>query len=131
MTVFSSSSCSFRLPSLSCLAYEVGLGFIWDMSAPAHYSTFTHLRTLRLPPVMVTFTKRRVYVSLFFARPLGVFFFSWGSTWYVSDATLVVPVIHLQSSFLSPLLRYRCSTYGVRSQKRIDMSWLTLGARQG
>lgn len=30
---------------------------------------------------MVTLTKRRVYVSLFFARPLGVFFFSWGSTW--------------------------------------------------
>ncbi len=63
MTVFSSSSCSFRSPVLSWLAYEVGLGFI-----------------LRLPPVMVTFTKRRVYVSLFLARPLGVFFFSWGST---------------------------------------------------
>lgn len=31
---------------------------------------------------MVTFTKRRVYVILFFARPLGVFFFSWGSTWW-------------------------------------------------
>lgn len=32
--------------------------------------------TFLLPPVMVTFTKRRVYVILFFARPLGVFFFS-------------------------------------------------------
>ena len=30
--------------------------------------------TFRLPPVIVTFTKRRVYVILFFARPLGVFF---------------------------------------------------------
>lgn len=36
--------------------------------------------TLRLPPVIVTFTNRRVYVILFLARPLGVFFFSWGST---------------------------------------------------
>merc|ERR1712093_730716 len=51
--------------------YVVGLGFIF-----------------RLPPVMVTFTKRRVYVILFFARPLGVFFFSWGSTLGVCDLTL-------------------------------------------
>jgi len=58
----SSSSCSFLSLPLT-LPYEVGLGFI-----------------LRLPPVMVTLTKRRVYVSLFLARPLGVFFFSWGST---------------------------------------------------
>ena len=28
------------------------------------------LLTLRLPPVKTTFTKRRVYVSLFLARPL-------------------------------------------------------------
>lgn len=28
------------------------------------------LLTLRLPPVRTTFTKRRVYVSLFLARPL-------------------------------------------------------------
>lgn len=41
------------------VVYEVGLGFIF-----------------LLPPVMVTLTKRRVYVILFFARPLGVFFFS-------------------------------------------------------
>ena len=34
------------------------------------------IRTFRLPPVRVTFTNRRVYVILFFARPLGVFFFS-------------------------------------------------------
>jgi hypothetical protein len=44
-------------------AYEVGLGFIF-----------------LLPPVMVTLTKRRVYWIRFFARPLGVFFFSCGST---------------------------------------------------
>jgi len=42
--------------------------------------------TFLFPPVIVTFTKRLVYVILFFARPLGVFFFSWGST---CDATLV------------------------------------------
>jgi len=30
---------------------------------------------------MVTLTNRRVYVILFFARPLGVFFFSCGSTY--------------------------------------------------
>ncbi len=41
----------------------VGLGFIF-----------------LLPPVMVTLTKRRVYEMRFFARPLGVFFFSCGST---------------------------------------------------
>lgn len=38
------------------------------------------LLTLRLPPVSWTFTKRRVYVSLFLARPLGTFFFSCFST---------------------------------------------------
>jgi hypothetical protein len=37
--------------------------------------------TFLLPPVRVTFTNRRVYVMRFFARPLGVFFFSWGSTY--------------------------------------------------
>lgn len=36
--------------------------------------------TFLLPPVRVTLTKRRVYTSLFLARPLGTFFFSWGST---------------------------------------------------
>ena len=35
---------------------------------------------MRLPPVMTTFTKRRVYVRRFFARPLGTFFFSCFST---------------------------------------------------
>lgn len=50
------------------IVYEVGFGFI-----------------LRLPPVMVTFTKRRVYTTRFFARPLGTFFFSCGST-CASDA---------------------------------------------
>ena len=38
------------------------------------------VRTLRLPPVRVTLTKRRVYVRRFFARPLGTFFFSCFST---------------------------------------------------
>lgn len=37
--------------------------------------------TFLLPPVIVTLTNRLVYVILFFARPLGVFFFSWGSTY--------------------------------------------------
>lgn len=37
-------------------------------------------RTFRLPPVMVTLTKRRVYFRRFMARPLGFFFFSWAST---------------------------------------------------
>lgn len=36
--------------------------------------------TFRLPPVMVTLTKRRVYFRRFMARPLGSFFFSCGST---------------------------------------------------
>lgn len=37
-------------------------------------------RTFRLPPVMVTLTKRRVYLRRFRARPLGSFFFSCFST---------------------------------------------------
>jgi hypothetical protein len=57
------SSSPSLLPHRCRVAYEVGLGFIF-----------------RLPPVMVTFTKRRVYVILFLARPLGVFFFSCFST---------------------------------------------------
>ena len=52
---------------ISTPIYEVGFGFIF-----------------LLPPVMVTFTQRRVYVILFFARPLGVFFFSWGSTYIIT-----------------------------------------------
>ena len=36
--------------------------------------------TFRFPPVIVTLTKRLVYVMRFLALPLGVFFFSWGST---------------------------------------------------
>ena len=43
------------------------------------------MHTFRFPPVIVTLTKRLVYVILFFARPLGVFFFSCGST-YIPDA---------------------------------------------
>src|SRR5690349_2396810 len=37
-------------------------------------------QTFLFPPVRVTLTKRRVYWMRFFARPLGVFFFSCGST---------------------------------------------------
>lgn len=44
--------------------------------------------TFRLPPVIVTLTKRRVYWMRFLARPLGVFFFSCGSTLGVCDLTL-------------------------------------------
>ena len=54
---------SWPVDQLQESLYELGLGFI-----------------LRLPPVIVTFTKRRVYVMRFLARPLGVFFFSCGST---------------------------------------------------
>jgi len=43
---------------------------------------------LRLPPTMVTLTKRLVYMSLFFARPFGSFFFSIFSTLGVCDLTL-------------------------------------------
>lgn len=46
---------------------------------PGVYSVSSQC-TFLFPPVIVTFTNRRVYVILFFARPLGVFFFSWGST---------------------------------------------------
>jgi len=49
--------------SFELIVYEVGFGFIF-----------------LLPPVMVTLTKRRVYTTRFFARPLGTFFFSCGST---------------------------------------------------
>lgn len=67
--------------------YEVMLARVskirdWGSSAlvNSHLRCYSEVPTLRLPPVMVTLTKRRVYVSLFLARPLGVFFFSWGST---------------------------------------------------
>lgn len=43
----------------------------------------TGTRTFLFPPVIVTFTNRRVYVILFLARPLGVFFFSGGSIYSV------------------------------------------------
>ena len=38
--------------------------------------------TFRLPPVMVTLTKRRVYKSLLWARPLATLRFSVGSTYF-------------------------------------------------
>jgi hypothetical protein len=41
----------------------------------------THLLTFRLPPaVTAMLTKRRVYSSRLWARPLGVLGFSWAST---------------------------------------------------
>ncbi len=49
-------------------------------SVPTGVDRKSRQRTFLFPPVIVTFTNRRVYVILFFARPLGVFFFSWGST---------------------------------------------------
>lgn len=74
--------------------------------------------TLRLPPVNVTLTNRRVYVSLFFARPLlgwvsedsaiadlcgvaktyGVFFFSCLSTLGVCDLTFPVEILNISIS---------------------------------
>jgi hypothetical protein len=50
---------------------------------------------------MVTFTNRRVYWILFFARPLGTFFFSCGSTCDApSDPLLVVGVFHRGCAYL-------------------------------
>jgi hypothetical protein len=68
--------------------YDVGFGFIYIVPSACVSSNIyrqnLHLQlTFLLPPVMVTLTKRRVYVILFFARPLGVFFFSCGSTFGV------------------------------------------------
>lgn len=42
-------------------------------------------RTFRFPPVIVTLTNRLVYCRRFLARPFGVFFFSWGSTYITSS----------------------------------------------
>lgn len=47
--------------------------------------------TFLLPPVRVTLTKRRVYVSLFLARPLGVLAFSCFSTCCYSSQSSVFP----------------------------------------
>ena len=91
---------SLLLLSSCCTAYDVGLGFICrahtlSAKVPSHETLHflvmesqvrdgEHLETVKqtflFPPVIVTLTNRRVYVILFFARPLGVFFFSWGST---------------------------------------------------
>jgi hypothetical protein len=61
--------------------------------------------TFLLPPVRVTFTKRRVYVILFFARPLGVFFFSWGSTYESSPSVFIVPASYMPKSSCSSFPR--------------------------
>lgn len=65
------------------LTYVVGLGFICFSSSDTALLIWGGWirHTFLLPPVRVTFTNRRVYVMRFFARPLGVFFFSWGSTY--------------------------------------------------
>jgi hypothetical protein len=54
------------------------------------FSLWEFIHTFRLPPVIVTFTNRLVYVILFFARPLGVFFFSWGSTCASTKCQVVI-----------------------------------------
>lgn len=48
------------------------------------------LLTLRLPPVRTTFTKRRVYVSLFLARPLLLDMSV--SRIFSTDVLLLIPV---------------------------------------
>lgn len=61
-------------------------------------SVFSNRLTLRLPPVRVTLTKRRVYWMRFLARPFGVFFFSCGSTctWCGQRYALILAgVLHL------------------------------------
>jgi hypothetical protein len=69
-----------RSPVSSRLRRGSGVHLL-DMSMACSIGRRWNGRTLRLPPlVMVTLTKRRVYMILFLARPLGVFFFSWGST---------------------------------------------------
>ena len=76
--------CSFPYPALIYILYDVGLGFIYlpvsDLWKHKNISYGGEICTFRLPPVIVTLTNRRVYVILFLARPLGVFFFSCGST---------------------------------------------------
>lgn len=54
--------------------------FIPSHEHPESSSFYRIQRTFRLPPVMVTLTKRRVYLRRFIARPLGCFFFSCAST---------------------------------------------------
>ncbi len=78
-----SQSLPFRRTSLATTSrsifvlYVVGLGFIWKNRVRSAVGVMERvIRTFLLPPVRVTLTKRRVYVILFFARPLGVFFFS-------------------------------------------------------
>ena len=87
--------------------HDVGFGFIYwvkihqsplDLSgckemfaskSPRSSSSHTFL----LPPVICTLTNRRVYVILFFARPLGVFFFSCGSTCTWEDSSQITIAI--------------------------------------
>jgi hypothetical protein len=62
-----------------------------------------------LPPVMVTLTKRRTYWMRFLARPLGVFFFSWGSTCGVVH----VPLVSLPFLSRCPYVLFPSHTFGV------------------
>lgn len=60
------------------------------------------IHTFLFPPVIVTFTKRRVYVILFLARPLGVFFFSCGSTCTIIKSACL-PGLHSSHEGKEPL----------------------------
>lgn len=57
---------------------------------------------------MVTLTKRRVYVILFFARPLGVFFFSCGSTWH----TLISESVPKHLLYRKPMAEHHAHASG-------------------
>jgi hypothetical protein len=85
-TVFNKSS--HRFSSILYCASLMWLG--WGSSArPLKLlnlpSSWIECRTFRLPPVIVTFTKRRVYTMRLYALPFGFFFFSCGSTWRVAN----------------------------------------------
>lgn len=84
----------------------VGLGFIF-----------------LLPPVRVTLTNLRVYCIRFFARPLGTFFFSCGSTFGVWDLTFPA---RARDPWTFPMIAvYRVC--GCRSRITIEISYRLLG----
>src|SRR5437763_10107971 len=63
---------------------------------------FAAVCTFRLPPVIVTLTNRLVYVILFLARPLGVFFFSCGSTYSATEIILIFSRTRYYSGSVAP-----------------------------
>jgi hypothetical protein len=80
LSILLSTLSPHSLSSVS-FSYVVGLGFIYYNQHLFNQSAVFHrLHTLRLPPVMVTLTNRRVYTILLRARPFGDFFFSCFST---------------------------------------------------